>query len=133
MRKACAPILLSGLLACAGPRSPASAPPAESPAARFAGDPAAVDRGRRIFIGTCGAYCHSAHNVERDAPSLFDCEWKHGGSDAEIFHSISAGVPGTRMPPWAGVLPQGDDDIWRVIAYLRSASTCQLQPAVPAH
>ena len=58
---------------------------------------------------------------------------EHGGSDEEIFHSISAGVPGTRMSPWAGALPQGDDDIWRVIAYLRSASTCKAQQAAPAH
>jgi mono/diheme cytochrome c family protein len=132
-RKACVLFLLSGLLACAPPKSPAPLPPTESPAARFERDPAAVDRGRRIFIGTCGAYCHSSHNVERDAPSLFDCEWKHGGSDADIFRTISTGVPGTRMPPWRGVLPEGDDDIWRVIAYLRSASTCKLRPAASAH
>ncbi len=132
MRKVCAPIFLSGLLACAGPKSLSPAPPAESLAARFARDPAAVERGRRIFIGTCGAYCHSTHDVQRDAPWLFGCEWKHGGSDDEIFRSISAGVPGTRMPAWGGALPQGDDDIWRVIAYLRSASTCKMQRAAPA-
>ena len=80
--------------------------------------------GDKIFVGTCGAYCHSTHDVERDAPSLFDCEWKHGGSDQEIFNSIANGVPGTRMPGWGKALPQGDDDVWRVVAYLRSASTC---------
>ena len=57
-------------------------------------------------------------------PSLFDCEWKHGASDQEIFNSISNGVPGTRMLGWGKALPQGDDDVWRVVAYLRSASTC---------
>jgi mono/diheme cytochrome c family protein len=101
--------------------------------ARFASDPAAIERGRRIFIGSCSAYCHAPQDVERDAPSLFDCQWKHGGSDAEIFHSIAAGVPGTRMSPWAGALPQGDDDIWRVIAYLRSASTCKAPSSATAH
>jgi mono/diheme cytochrome c family protein len=85
-------------------------------------------RGKKIFIGTCGAYCHSTHNVERDAPSLFDCDWKDGGSDEQIFKSISDGVPGTRMPAWKGALPEGDDDIWRVVAYLRSASTCTTPP-----
>jgi mono/diheme cytochrome c family protein len=113
--------------ACAAPKSAVQAPPPESPAARYLRDPAAVNRGKRIFIGTCGAYCHSTHNVERDAPSLFDCEWKDGGSDEAIFKSISEGVPGTRMPAWKGALPQGDDDIWRVVAYLRSASTCTKQ------
>ena len=113
-------------LACAGPKSPAQ-PEAkrESLAAAYLRDPAAVDRGRRIFIGTCGAYCHSTHNVERDAPSLFDCTWVHGGSDEEIFKSIADGVPNTRMPAWKGSLPQGDDDLWRVVAYLRSVSECK--------
>ena len=110
--------------ACAASKSVPQAPPAESPAALYLRDQAAVSRGKKIFIGTCGAYCHSTHNVERDAPSLFDCEWKNGGSDEAIFASISDGVPGTRMPAWKGALPQGDDDIWRVVAYLRSASTC---------
>lgn len=115
-------VLALAACACAAPKGAVQAP--ESPAARFEKDPAAVNRGRRIFIGTCGAYCHSTHNVERDAPSLFDCEWKNGGSDEEIFKSISDGVPGTRMPAWKGALPEGDDDIWRVVAYLRSASEC---------
>ena len=109
-------------LACAGCKPPAQA---ESPAAKYLKDPTAVNRGRLIFVGTCGAYCHSTHDVERDAPSLFDCEWKHGSSDQQIFDSIANGVPGTRMPAWKGALPQGDDDIWRVVAYLRSASECK--------
>jgi mono/diheme cytochrome c family protein len=115
--------LLCCALACSTTPEQARAP--ESPAAAFQRDPAAVARGRSIFIGTCGAYCHSTQNVERDAPSLFDCEWKHGGSDAQIFASISDGVAKTRMPGFKGALPQGDDDIWRVIAYLRSASACK--------
>jgi mono/diheme cytochrome c family protein len=120
-------VLVIGTLACAGPKSPAQAeaPPPESPAAQYLRDPAALNRGRLIFVGTCGAYCHSTHDVERDAPSLFDCEWKHGGSDADIFKSISDGIPNTRMPAWKGALPQGDDDIWRLVAYLRSASECK--------
>lgn len=122
MRRTSAALLLA-LVACSKPSAP------ESPAQRFLRDPAAVERGKQLFIGTCGAYCHSTHDVERDAPSLFDCEWRHGGSDAEIFKTISEGVPGTRMPAWKGVLPEGDDDIWRVIAYLRSATTCRTPPA----
>ena len=104
--------------------APEPAAPPESPAQKYLRDPAAVERGHKIFIGTCGAYCHSTQNVERDAPSLFDCEWKHGGSDQQIHDSIANGVPGSRMPGWEKALPQGDDDVWRVVAYLRSASEC---------
>jgi mono/diheme cytochrome c family protein len=96
----------------------------DSPAATFARDPAAVERGRLIFVGTCGAYCHSLTNERRDAPNLFDCEWKHGSADADLFRTISGGVAGTRMPAFAGALPEGDADLWKVIAYLRSASKC---------
>jgi mono/diheme cytochrome c family protein len=129
-------LLALAALACAGPKTPAQAtapPEPESPAQVYLRDPAAVARGRLIFIGNCGAYCHSTQNVERDAPSLFDCEWKHGSSDADIFRTISEGVPKTRMPPWKGTLPEGDADIWRVVAYLRSASTCQEKAPQPPH
>ena len=57
-------------------------------------------------------------------PYLFDCTWIHGGSDEEIFHTIQRGVPGTQMVGFAEVLPEGNDDIWKIIAYLRSAATC---------
>ena len=84
--------------------------------------PADLDRGRALFVGTCGAYCHHMTPGPGDAPYLFDCDWLHGGSDAEIFHTISAGVPNTRMVAFGGALP--DQDIWRLVAYVRSASTC---------
>lgn len=93
--------------------------PAGSPADRFAKDPAAVERGKMIFVGTCGAYCHSNKKDNRDAPYLFDCEWLHGGSDEQIHTTIVNGVPGTRMVGFGNTMPQGDDDVWRVIAYLK--------------
>jgi hypothetical protein len=98
---------------------------AESPAGVFARDPAAVERGRLIFVGTCGAYCHSLGSERRDAPDLFDCEWKHGGADADLFRVIEHGVAGTRMPGFAAALPEGESDAWKVIAFLRSASRCR--------
>jgi len=98
---------------------------AQSPAALFASDPAAVERGRLIFVGTCGAYCHSLGSERRDAPDLFDCEWKHGGADEDLFRVINQGVAGTRMPAFGGALPEGESDAWKVIAFLRSASRCR--------
>ncbi len=92
----------------------------QSPADRYVHDPAAVGRGKAIFVGTCGAYCHSMRNDARDAPYLFDCRWLHGGSDQEIFHTIANGVPGTRMIGFAGKLPDGDGDIWKLVAFLKA-------------
>ena len=85
--------------------------------------PADIARGKAIFTGTCGAYCHKTVPGPGDAPFLFDCDWLHGGSDQEIFRTISKGVPGTRMVPFGGALK--DDDIWRLVAYLKSSSQCK--------
>ncbi|HTO58208.1 MAG TPA: hypothetical protein VMJ74_10460, partial [Pseudomonadales bacterium] len=62
-------------VAVIGALTAACSPPAsqESPADRFAKDPAAVKRGKGIFVGTCAAYCHSLKKDNRDAPYLFDC------------------------------------------------------------
>ncbi len=104
---------------------PEPAAPKPSPAAEFASDPVAVKRGKSLFIGSCGAYCHSLRGGARgEIPDLFDCVWKNGGSDEEIFRSISNGVPGTRMDPYSGVLPDGDTDIWKLVAFLRATSSC---------
>jgi cytochrome c oxidase cbb3-type subunit 3 len=84
-------------------------------------DPAALKRGKGLFVGSCGAYCHSVSKDARDAPYLFDCVWLHGGSDEAIFRTISNGVPNTRMVGFAGKMPEGDDDIWKIVAYLHSA------------
>lgn len=120
-------MLAAGLaLAVAGAcAKPAPTPPPESPAVEFGKDPVAVKRGKSLFIGTCGGYCHSYHDGARgDVPDLFDCEWKHGGSDQDIFDTISNGVPNTRMIAFKGVLPDGDTDIWKLVAFLRAESTC---------
>ncbi len=98
---------------------------AKSPAVAFEQDPVAVKRGKSLFIGTCGAYCHSLHDGARgDVPDLFDCPWKNGATDEEIFLVISNGIPGTRMVGYKGVLPDGDTDIWKLVAFLRVESSC---------
>jgi len=115
----------------AQPAAPPAAPPADqaSPAApKAAMTPEDLARGKALFTGTCGAYCHQANpqagpGQGADAPFLFGCEFKHGGSDDQLFQTISQGVPGTRMVPFAGAIP--DDDIRRIVAYLKSASVCK--------
>lgn len=109
-----ATMLLSVALAACG----RSEPP--SPADAFRNDPVAMQRGRLLFNGTCGGYCHGMSPGPRDAPYLFDCTWLHGGSDQDLFRVIAEGVPNTRMVPFGASLPEGDDDIWRLVAYITS-------------
>ena len=95
-----------------------------SPADAYRADPAALKRGKSIFVGTCAGYCHSTAPINRDAPYLFDCTWRHGnGSDQEIFDLIASGVPDTAMIAFRGKLPEGDDDIWRLVAYITESNS----------
>lgn len=110
---------------------------AESPADQknpFAGDAEAIAFGKTIYEATCTGYCHTTATASRVSrcPNLFDCEWKHGKTDGEIYHVINVGVPNTEMVGFKGRLP--DEMLWKITAYIRSASKCQEgQAATPAH
>ena len=94
-----------------------------TPADSFLREPAALKRGQQLFIGMCGGHCHGLKADNREAAFLFDCDWKHGGNSEEIFSTIYNGVPKTQMLPFGGKLP--DEDIWKVVAFLRAASRCR--------
>src|SRR5262249_4514507 len=79
----------------------------------FDGDAAAIRAGDARFQRSCA----SCHSVEGRAPSLTTSDFTHGDQDSEIFQTIRTGVPGTQMPPFAA-LP--DEEIWQLIAYIRS-------------
>ena len=101
----------------------ASAEPeaASSPVAAYLEDPAAITAGRRMFRAVCTGYCHSTTpGVTKDAPNLFDCDWDHGNTDADLYRVINQGVPDTEMLPFEGKIPE--ETIWQVIAYVRSNS-----------
>jgi len=95
----------------------------------LAGDPNAIVEGASQFRTDC-ALCHGlrARGGSR-GPDLTRGIWNHGGSDADLFHTITTGIPGTLMP--ANDLSDGE--IWEIIAYLRSLtpSTPQKVPGDP--
>jgi cytochrome c oxidase cbb3-type subunit 3 len=90
----------------------------------FSGDAKAAKAGEFEFRINC-AFCHGlgAHGGGR-GPDLTRAHKRHGDSDADMFQNISQGIPGTVMPA-NGTNGQGvgmtDDEIWQIIAYLRSA------------
>jgi cytochrome c oxidase cbb3-type subunit III len=98
----------------------------------LAKDPKAAKAGEFEFRINC-AFCHGlgARGGGR-GPDLTRAHKRHGDSDADMFQNISLGIPGTVMPA-NGTNGQGvgmtDDEIWQIIAYLRSV---QVQaPAKP--
>jgi cytochrome c oxidase cbb3-type subunit III len=89
----------------------------------LANDPNAAKLGEFEFRANC-AFCHGlgARGGGR-GPDLTRAQKKHGNSNADLFRTISEGVPGTAMPP-NGATQQGvgmtEEEIWQVISYIRS-------------
>tara|TARA_B110000858_G_scaffold77483_1_gene89811 strand:+ start:53753 stop:54100 length:348 start_codon:yes stop_codon:yes gene_type:complete len=108
------------LIACSEqPVEPELADTAEVQA--FMAKPSALARGQALFEGSCASFCHTTElEAKSDASFLFDCQWNHGATDQDIFNTITNGVIGTRMVGFGENFPEGDDDLWKVIAYLRS-------------
>ena len=112
----CVLLILTGLTACG---EGGAAPDELTVVEAFMQDSEAVNRGQALFIGTCAGYCHKTTPEETDALFLFDCQWKHGSGDQEIFDIVTIGVPNTRIVGFGSNFPEGDDDLWKIIAYLR--------------
>ena len=88
----------------------------------LAHDPNAAKAGEYEFRINC-ALCHGlgAHGGGR-GPDLTRAPKKHAHSDAEMFQTISNGIPGTAMPA-NGTNGQGvgmtDEEIWQIVTYIR--------------
>jgi len=84
-----------------------------------AGNPAAIKEGSSLFRGNC-SHCHGMNATGGGrGPDLTAGRWTHGSSDAEIFRTISQGVPGPEMPANSFE----DSEAWSIIAYLRSVGS----------
>jgi cytochrome c oxidase cbb3-type subunit III len=89
----------------------------------YAGDAKMAQLGEFQFRANC-AFCHGlgARGGGR-GPDLTRVRKKHGSADADLFHTINDGVPGTAMPA-NGATQQGvgmtPEEIWQVITYIRS-------------
>jgi len=85
----------------------------------FKNDAQAVEAGRGIFRIYCSP-CHGIHAEGGRGPDLTRGVYSAGDRDADLLAVISNGVPGTEMPSFS--LGLGDENIWRVVSYLRSAT-----------
>ena len=81
----------------------------------YAGNRAAEEEGEKIFKENCKS-CHGEKGAGGFGPKLATTVHKFGGSDAELFASVSGGRPGG-MPAF---LPQlGKDRVWKAVTYIR--------------
>ena len=91
------------------------------------GNRAAIDTGRQLYTSVCQA-CHGPEARGDRGPALTGA-LQHGNSDSEVFRNIRGGIQGTQMPSFA---PFTADQIWQVMAYLRSlAGTTSPLSALP--
>ena len=98
----------------------------------YTGDHGAIASGRMLFTAMNCSGCHSGYAGGGMGPSLRDTLWIYGNSDVQVFSSISEGRP-AGMPAWGAKLPQ--DQIWKIIAYIRTLGTSNepVKPPKPAY
>jgi len=77
--------------------------------------PADQAAGAKIFRSHC-ATCHGARAEGGLGPNLAAGAFFHGGTDADLYRTITEGVPGTAM---AGTFFDGTQ-VWQIVAYLRT-------------
>lgn len=91
----------------------------------FSGNARETDAGRGLFRIMC-APCHGIQAKGGRGPDLTLGVFHAGESDRDLFRVIADGVTGTEMPGYQTRI--GDDNIWRLISYIRSVSTRRTEP-----
>lgn len=86
-------------------------------------DPATIEAGQALFTGKLGCYgCHGREGGGGMGPSLADATWIYGGDPAAIHESIKNGRP-NGMPAFKDAAT--DEEIWQVVAFVKSLSAGQ--------
>jgi cytochrome c oxidase cbb3-type subunit III len=126
---ACA-LLASG---CEREKRPTQAPPAAAGTSshsyaarvnapvrnRYEENAYAVSSGQTWFKAYNCSACHGGGGGGGMGPPLMDNKWRYGAEPENIFQSISQGRP-NGMPAFGEHVPE--DQIWQLVAYVRSLS-----------
>src|SRR5258705_5164101 len=84
----------------------------------YDGNAWAVSEGKRLYTWYNCVGCHS-HGGGGMGPALMDDQWIYGSEPEEIHVTIVEGRP-NGMPAFGGKIP--DQQIWQIVAYVRSMS-----------
>lgn len=98
------------LLACALPGAGGTAEP----------------RGAETLYADFCASCHGADLRGAKTPSLLDGDWKHGGSDEALLHTIREGVPRSGMPGFGETLSGAE--LRALVVYIRETARRTREP-----
>ena len=95
----------------------------------FDGDPAAIERGLEVYNERC-SFCHGTRGHGAKGPCLTCGHFLYrGGSNAQLFATISGGIPGGQMGAFASSV--SSVDIWKIIAFLREETKKRTAEAAP--
>jgi cytochrome c oxidase cbb3-type subunit 3 len=87
----------------------------------------AFSEGKRLYAWFNCVGCHF-HGGGGIGPPLMDREWIYGSDPENIFANIVDGRP-NGMPSYGGRIPA--DQVWQLVAYVRSLSGLEPKSAVP--
>ncbi len=76
-----------------------------------------VESGGRLYRSHC-AVCHGIEGEGGRGAALTTGMFRHGGTDRDLYDTISEGIPGTEMP---GIFFDGKQ-LWQLVSYVRSLS-----------
>jgi cytochrome c oxidase cbb3-type subunit 3 len=132
MRAAASLMALLTLAACEREQRPTHAPPPASSIGspsraasavaqvhnRYEDNAFAVSQGKTWYRAYNCAGCHGqgGGNI---GPPLIDAKWRYGADPASIYQTIAHGRP-NGMPAYGDRVPE--DQIWQLVAYVRSMS-----------
>jgi cytochrome c oxidase cbb3-type subunit 3 len=88
----------------------------------------AMSQGKQLFESMNCSGCHF-HGGGGIGPPLMDDEWIYGSDPSQIFKTIVEGRP-NGMPSFKGKL--GNQQVWQIVAYVRSLSGLASRPAASA-
>jgi len=77
-----------------------------------------VEAGRKLYSGRCG-HCHGQSGEGGRGATINTGQFRHGGSDRELYMVIRNGVPNTEMP---GTFSLPEIEVWRMVAYVKQLS-----------
>jgi cytochrome c oxidase cbb3-type subunit 3 len=96
---------------------------------RYDGNAWAIAEGKRLFTAFNCAGCHSLGGGGGMGPPLRDRPWIYGHTAGDIYQSIVEGRP-NGMPAFRNKL--AEQDVWKLVAYVRSLGRLVPRDAVAA-
>jgi cytochrome c oxidase cbb3-type subunit 3 len=87
----------------------------------------AIGEGKRLYSWFNCVGCH-AHGGGGIGPALMDDKWIYGAAPRQIYSTIVEGRP-NGMPSFGGRVP--DQQVWQLVAYVRSLSMQVPRDAAP--